>query len=499
MRVNQLLKKSAKHFKLDGLKKEDLLPVFNRLKELRYTEENVYNRLGVKDIEFIMFKYLPIYLRKQLTEDTRLDKAIRLFLLNQFLNKHEAVQVFSPDLLRLCTEVGLLGVETEGFYAKVDLFPCMDGYFASDHRFSSVYSCRHVYPPGLDSYGLARGMIQDKSRFTLDLCTGTGIQAILAARFSDMVTGIDINPRAINFANFNALLNQVDNVTFIEGDLYEPVGDDKFTRILANPQLIPTPKEEEELSCNGKSGENILKRIIEGIPKHLEDEGYAQVFSLLIFNRNRTYTDKLNKWLKNVPFQVLVAANRYKEIETYISHQIHQEKDFEEYSRMLIEWFEAYQKEEIVKLADGLITMKKTPSGKSRSYLRDTHIIRKPYHNKIKHFVDMISHLDNEEYLNDLINKEFSISDETDFWWDGLNKKSEKNYGVLFKDNALFIDEKLERCNKIILDIMESGFTKGTEILKELKNKGGKLAEFDRLKFGECMVNLMKNGIIVCN
>jgi predicted O-methyltransferase YrrM len=48
----------------------------------------------------------------------------------------------------------------------------------------------------------------------LDLGTGTGVQALLASRQADRVVATDPNPRALEFARFNALVNGVENIEF---------------------------------------------------------------------------------------------------------------------------------------------------------------------------------------------------------------------------------------------------------------------------------------------
>jgi methylase of polypeptide subunit release factors len=46
----------------------------------------------------------------------------------------------------------------------------------------------------------------------LDLGTGAGVQALLAARHAEHIVATDISPRAIEFTRFNCRLNGVDNV-----------------------------------------------------------------------------------------------------------------------------------------------------------------------------------------------------------------------------------------------------------------------------------------------
>jgi release factor glutamine methyltransferase len=69
----------------------------------------------------------------------------------------------------------------------------------------------------------------------LDMGTGSGVNAILAARRSRHVIGVDINPHAVAAAIRNAVRNHVaDRTTFFESDVFERV-DGTFDLIVFDP------------------------------------------------------------------------------------------------------------------------------------------------------------------------------------------------------------------------------------------------------------------------
>lgn len=74
----------------------------------------------------------------------------------------------------------------------------------------------------------------------LDLCTGTGcIGLALAAAFPQAeVTGVDINPTAIEVAQKNAAANTIQNATFVESDLFAAVAGKSFDLVVSNPPYI---------------------------------------------------------------------------------------------------------------------------------------------------------------------------------------------------------------------------------------------------------------------
>ena len=83
----------------------------------------------------------------------------------------------------------------------------------------------------------------------------------MASRYAKEVIGVDLNPRAIRFARFNAQLNGVRNISFVQGNLYEPVKEQSFDTILANPPFVPSPKRQIRFRDGGATGEEILEQL----------------------------------------------------------------------------------------------------------------------------------------------------------------------------------------------------------------------------------------------
>ncbi|HEX2085165.1 MAG TPA: HemK2/MTQ2 family protein methyltransferase [Solirubrobacteraceae bacterium] len=128
----------------------------------------------------------------------------------------------------------------------------------------------------------------------LDLCCGSGILAITAAmRGARSVTAVDRSRRAVLTTRLNARLNGV-RVKALRGDLFEPVGDQRFDAIVSNPPYVPA--ETDELPASGPEraweagadGRVILDRIIEEAPQHLRPGGFLLLVSSSILGTDRT-------------------------------------------------------------------------------------------------------------------------------------------------------------------------------------------------------------------
>jgi release factor glutamine methyltransferase len=104
-----------------------------------------------------------------------------------------------------------------------------------------------VYEPSDDSFLLA-DYLNDEIRskdIILDLGTGIGIQAIIAASLKEdiQIIATDVNPVAVQNAKKNALINKVsDRIDFINCDLFQPLFTKKyFSLIIFNPPYLPLP------------------------------------------------------------------------------------------------------------------------------------------------------------------------------------------------------------------------------------------------------------------
>jgi release factor glutamine methyltransferase len=128
------------------------------------------------------------------------------------------------------------------------------------------------------AHQLARERLCQGSR-VLDLCTGSGVLAVVAAmRLGSKVTAVDVSRRAVLAARVNAKLNRV-SVTVRRGDLFEPVGEERFDLIVSNPPYLPAP--EGQLPNRGlsraweasHSGRAYIDRICAQAREHLHPRG----------------------------------------------------------------------------------------------------------------------------------------------------------------------------------------------------------------------------------
>jgi HemK-related putative methylase len=110
----------------------------------------------------------------------------------------------------------------------------------------------------------------------LDMGTGSGIGAIVAAGLGARVTAVDINPEAVRCARINALVNRVDDrVEVRQGDLFEPVSGEQFDVVVFNPPyLAGRPSNALDHAFRG---DDVVGRFAREVERHLAPEGFALV------------------------------------------------------------------------------------------------------------------------------------------------------------------------------------------------------------------------------
>ena len=147
-------------------------------------------------------------------------------------------------------------------------------------RVMKIVTLPGVFAPRSDSWMLAAAIALEApdGRSVLDLCCGSGVIGIAAARAGAEVTAADISRRAVLTARLNARRNGV-RVRGRRGRVFDAVGSERFDFILSNPPYVPAPdggipqRGPQRAWDAGADGRVLLDEICARAPRHLRPGG----------------------------------------------------------------------------------------------------------------------------------------------------------------------------------------------------------------------------------
>jgi len=124
----------------------------------------------------------------------------------------------------------------------------------------------------------------------LDLCTGSGCLAILAAHAfpNALIDAVDLSVDALDVAQYNVTdYDLEDRISLIESDMFAKLKGRKYDLILSNPPYVDAPSvaalpqeykyEPEQALGSGTDGLDATRNILEHARKHLTDKGVLVV------------------------------------------------------------------------------------------------------------------------------------------------------------------------------------------------------------------------------
>lgn len=289
------------------------------LEDSGYTTQGIRERFGIEFLD----DYPEAAPEKE--QPKPIASAFDLFLVLFFeggLVSHARMdQYLGPQAFEDLQALGLLAPHSDdAWYATALLYPVYDVYVCSDRWTNPdgtpfeafgdiVYSARAI-----TTQRFLRLIPPTPCESMLDLCSGSAVFALIAAKRCKHVYAYDIAERSTHFGKFNCMLNGIENVTCATGDLYEPAGSMTYDEIIAHPPYVPVLKSEFLFYDGGEDGESILRRAVEELPKYLNPGGRF-ICSAMGSDRNEApFEMRIREWLgaqaENFDIALLVRAVR---------------------------------------------------------------------------------------------------------------------------------------------------------------------------------------------
>ena len=342
------------------------------LAEAGYTEERVCALLDIRDLLALRSQDLPTLLRRT-SGGSSLDTLVRLFVLGTEVERAAGIAAAAEMALDDWCAAGLLEEVPGGLRGRVELHPYQGVVVAVDRRLRGGRMPRDfVMPIAGSSRKLANATIRSLVGRTLDLGTGSGIQACLAARHSGHVLGVDRNATALSFAEFNAHLNDLSNIRFAEGDFLRPPGDGRYDLILANPPFVLSPKARYTFRDSGHPGDELFRRILMETAARLAEGGFGQVIGNWLMLSGEDAAARLARWFEGTGCDVWVLAGKPVDPAEYAANWIRQTEGDRPaaFARELEAWIAYFDSLGTEAIGHGVVTLRRS-SGRPNWFRMD--------------------------------------------------------------------------------------------------------------------------------
>jgi methylase of polypeptide subunit release factors len=131
----------------------------------------------------------------------------------------------------------------------------------------------------------------------LDVGTGNGIHALLAAAHSEQVIATDVNRRALSFTEINAALNGLTNVETRLGSLFDPVAGEQFDLITCNAPYVVSPESRWQYRDGGLPADELSQRVVLQAAAALTDDGLASLLVSWVAASEDEPDERVVRWL----------------------------------------------------------------------------------------------------------------------------------------------------------------------------------------------------------
>src|SRR5204863_6812809 len=91
--------------------------------------------------------------------------------------------------------------------------------------------------------------------------------------------------------------NGIETAACLHGDLSRPVSRRTFDRLVAHPPYVPSEQQEVLFRDGGADGEQVLRRVIEGLPRHLRAGGRCCCQSMATDREGESVEQRIRRWL----------------------------------------------------------------------------------------------------------------------------------------------------------------------------------------------------------
>jgi hypothetical protein len=348
--------------------------------------------------------------------DDPLTALVELFVLGRPVASERARDALSPLALEDALRAGFVEAAGDAVISPWEVMPHDGLLLLGDHP-------DRMAPSNADFVGtisnsarmLAGHTVRAPVARALDLGTGSGVQALLAARHSDRVLGVDLNPRAGMIARVNGYLGELTNVAYAVGDWFEAVpGEEPFDLVVGNLPFIAAPQVVYRFAHGGLDPNELSRRVVRGAAERLGAGGFAQILTSWTRRASDDALAIVGGFVEGTGCDALLLHHDSRDAAIYAAEQCSwlAPGDRERYAELIRTWLRYYRDAGAEVIDYGLLTLRR--SGARAPWLHAIDAPGSPRTTSGEHVVaafagnDLVAGLDGDD---ELLGGRFALAD----------------------------------------------------------------------------------------
>jgi methylase of polypeptide subunit release factors len=332
------------------------------LRDVGYSEETVQDLLGEdaysadRDDALVEERRLP---------QTSVADVVRAFFLQLPISADRAVRALGRGGVEAVESTGLADVGDE-VVPRARILPIGQVLIASD-GFSRDAEDPADYVATYTPTSRLLDSLTPRARVAraLDVGTGNGVHALLAAKHADHVVATDVNPRALAYTELNAALNGLTNIECQRGSLFEPVRDELFDLIMCNAPYVVSPERRWTYRDGGLEADEISERVVREAAAHLADRGFATLNVSWLAQNENAPNDRALAWTAATGCDSWILptweSDPLGHAAEWNSHLV---DDPEAFREALDEWTQYFAELDVRWVSEGAVILHRRPGGR---------------------------------------------------------------------------------------------------------------------------------------
>jgi methylase of polypeptide subunit release factors len=330
------------------------------LRNVGYSEPAVHELLG--EDAYSTGEDDAIAAERRLPAD-RLATVVRLFFLQLPVSTDDAVRALGRPGVDAIETIGLAAVGDD-VVPRVRILPIgrllvtADGFAQGDDPADYVA----LYTP---TSRLCDSLTpRPRVARALDVGTGSGVHALLAASHAEQVVATDVNERALAFTELNASLNGLTNVECRRGSLFEPVAGETFDLITCNAPYVVSPEHRWAYRDSGLQADEFSQRVVRDAAAHLADGGFATLLVSWLAEDEDEPDERVVEWAEQTGCDSWILSTWEADpLEHASEWNVHLADDPGALGGALDEWTDYFERLGVRWISEGAVLLHSRPGG----------------------------------------------------------------------------------------------------------------------------------------